>query len=289
MNRKKFILDISMILIYILLMNFNFTGALLHEILGLFIWSLYLLHLIFNKRWIISVTKNFTKIIIKAKTRFIYILDILLFFTMIILTVSGISISIELFPFLNNNIEFWKNIHTISSNVGILIMTLHIVTHFSFFERQIRNFIYKNQNSKDQKRKIASIIATVALLIITTYGFAFNSDLFKFKNNKTDNNNSTSIPQIKNKESQSTPSQNNPTYNSSSSSSSQDDKKYSSSSSQTQQDDDQPTLQEFLSRIICDGCPRRCLLSNPKCGIGKEKAKQETQNYYATYSSLSKN
>lgn len=44
-----------------------------------------------------------------------------------------------------------------------------------------------------------------------------------------------------------------------------------------------PTLEEYLSRLRCTGCSRRCILTNPHCSKGVAKAATAEIEYYEIY------
>lgn len=64
MNKKfrlKMILDAIMLLLWLVLMDFNLTGLTLHSILGVVILIIIVVHNALNYSWIKNVTKNFFK------------------------------------------------------------------------------------------------------------------------------------------------------------------------------------------------------------------------------------
>lgn len=65
--KKKYTLDIIMIIIMILLINKFFTGVLIHEILGLVVLITFSYHIFLNKNWITKISSKivneFSKII----------------------------------------------------------------------------------------------------------------------------------------------------------------------------------------------------------------------------------
>lgn len=46
---------------------------------------------------------------------------------------------------------------------------------------------------------------------------------------------------------------------------------------------DVPTLEQFLSTLICGGCWHNCSLVSPRCMRGRAKAESATVEYYETY------
>ncbi|MDR1400670.1 MAG: hypothetical protein LBJ41_12190 [Treponema sp.] len=55
------------------------TGVLFHEITGIAIFTLFSVHLFYNRKWISSISKNVLDKTVNKKTKFMYIIDILLF------------------------------------------------------------------------------------------------------------------------------------------------------------------------------------------------------------------
>lgn len=50
-----------------------------------------------------------------------------------------------------------------------------------------------------------------------------------------------------------------------------------------------PTLEDYLSQLHCGRCGRNCLLSNPRCRTGQNKAEAATTEYYAEYGDTADN
>ena len=75
----KIFIDILLLIDTFMLVNMDITGHLIHEILGILMAILLLIHIVTNWNWIKNVTKNFKKVNKKAKI--MYVVNIL---TMII-------------------------------------------------------------------------------------------------------------------------------------------------------------------------------------------------------------
>ena len=93
----RLLTDILLFVITILLMNTNITGHLIHEVLGIIIVILIVIHLIINRKWIVSITKNLKKT--RNNIKFLYIVDILTFLFFLGTIIFGILISNQLFNF----------------------------------------------------------------------------------------------------------------------------------------------------------------------------------------------
>ncbi|MGN0669995.1 MAG: hypothetical protein ACI4JZ_05545, partial [Oscillospiraceae bacterium] len=44
-----------------------------------------------------------------------------------------------------------------------------------------------------------------------------------------------------------------------------------------------PSVEEYLSKLICTGCGKRCSLLSPRCGKGRIQAESAKEQYYQTY------
>lgn len=97
MKKVKIAVDILMIIVFILLMCHQVTGAFAHEILGVSVFILFIIHQILNR--------NFYKTLFKGKynqLRVAYIvIDILLLIMMMIMIISALMFSEYIFKDVN--------------------------------------------------------------------------------------------------------------------------------------------------------------------------------------------
>lgn len=246
---KKIILDIVMFIMFLFLMFTNITGVLIHEILGIVIFILVILHIVINRKWLFSISKNIKNKNIKTKFKIMCIIDWLMTIIIFIITISGMILSTDLFSFIpNNNYNLSYNIHLYLSDMEIIIMFIHLGLHL--------NEVYK-------KLKIDNITfyvkLTVSILTIIGSFFVYrdvlkvesfsNSSDDKVSNGKANDNSTTN----------GTDSDNNTTIE---------------------------TLREYLSKLHCKGCGRNCLLSNPRCGRSQPYIEQATKDYYEKYGAI---
>lgn len=277
MKKNKLYIDITMIIVLFLVMNTKVTGILFHEILGICIWELFLMHLVINLKWIKSISKVIFKNQLKSNIKKIYIIDLLLFVDFIFITLSGILISQKLFVFINaDNIYFWTIIHKSTSYLAILILLIHLIMHFNFFEGFINKLI-KNKN--------ISKMLTTLLIIATLSAFAFSSVVSivqsffvskKYSTSSVENDsNISSDDTTEDNTDDSTEEETNESI--------KEDTDSSDSEAVEEETEDVITLSEYLSSLICTGCGKRCPLSHPRCGRGETRAAAATENYYDTY------
>lgn len=249
MKYKKIILDILTTIIIILLMDNDIIGLPLHEILGIVILFLFLIHKIFNWAWIKNITLNLFSKKIPIKTKIMYVLDLLLLVLIILNTLSGIFISQILFTYFNSeNISLWSNLHHFFAYSFLVVIAIHLGLHWQYVMNVFKKIL------KIQKTNI--IIKTILRIIslgIATLGI---TSLL----NPTINKNFIPVPKTKNI---------NETTNTTV-------KKEVIVPITTQ---NTITLEEFLGNIHCTGCNRRCPLTSPQCVIGETYREQKIQEY----------
>lgn len=129
MNKKfRIILDIVMTGLFIILMGYYITENVVHEILGVITFVLFILHNILNIKWYKSIFKgkhNFQR-------TFHIIINLLLFVAMIGMMVSGIMISADVFSFLNiPTTMFGRMLHMASTSWGFVLMATHVGLHIT--------------------------------------------------------------------------------------------------------------------------------------------------------------
>ena len=127
-EKLKKILDIIMIILFIILMGYYTTDNIVHEILGITIFVLFIIHNILNIRWYKGIFKgkhNFQR-------TFHIILNLLLFIAMVGMMVSGIMISADVFAFLGiPTTMFGRRLHMLSTSWGFILMAIHVGLHIS--------------------------------------------------------------------------------------------------------------------------------------------------------------
>lgn len=97
MKRIKVLIDILLFIVTVLLFDIELIGNLNHEILGITLGILIIIHVILNVKWIKQVTKNLKKI--NTKTKIMYVIDILIMLIYLGAIICGILISDKIFNF----------------------------------------------------------------------------------------------------------------------------------------------------------------------------------------------
>ena len=165
-NLLKIILDIIMVVAFVLLFNYKTPGMLFHEVVGLAIGVVILIHCGLNWKWIKGVSLKIFKHKLPLKTRIGYILNILLLLSVIFIIVSGLLISKKLFPGLAlSGGKGLQGLHISVSYFCLLLIGIHIGLHWNF----VMNSFKKLFKITEQK-KIYSYISRVLAVLLLTFG-----------------------------------------------------------------------------------------------------------------------
>lgn len=153
----KMIVDILMLILMILEFSKLYTGQLFHEIFGITLFILFIIHNVLN----ISFYKN----ILNGKYSLIRVLlttvNILFLLCMTMTIMLGIPISSELFKGLNLNGNMTvRKLHTIFGYWDLVLLGIHLGFHYKMIFVKLKNMI------KDQKYlKIVVYVIDFAIMI----------------------------------------------------------------------------------------------------------------------------
>ena len=156
-------LDIAMTILSIILMggNYLFPADIVHEILGVCLFILWVIHIVLNRRWNGAIFKGKYKPYRVMQT----IINCCILICTIFLMISGIILSNHIFSFLNiqGGLGFARIAHLLASHWYYLFMSLHIGLHVGMIVNKII--------SQGRTRKI--ILYTI-LALVCAYGvYAF--------------------------------------------------------------------------------------------------------------------
>lgn len=154
--KKKLIVDILMFILMLLEFSRLFTGAFLHELIGIALLILVIVHLILNKNYILNIFKA------KYNVRSIIMLitNILLIISFLLTIVLGILSSRELLTFLNiHNLTIIK-LHKILGNVSLIVIGIHLGINFNAMFGKITKLI---------KIKMVNYILGIIIIMLGIY------------------------------------------------------------------------------------------------------------------------
>ncbi len=153
--KPKPIIDILMTFALLLLMPYELLGSTAHEVVGVIMFVLFVIHYALNINWAKYLTKGRQTPIRIFQN--ILVLHVLISFIDSI--VSGVVVSRHLFSFLNIKATYAANrIHMLSVYWGFVFMSLHFGLHFNMILLMIKN---KKQLSPKVKTAFKIILALV--------------------------------------------------------------------------------------------------------------------------------
>jgi Domain of unknown function (DUF4405) len=158
----RLVIDLTMTLLMVVAMAYHITGNTIHEVLGVFLFLLFAVHNMLNRRWYKAIAKG------KYNIRRILSITVNLLFLMSMVTImiSSLPISSELFPFISvNNDMVWREIHVMTSYWAFILMAVHIGMSW----RTIINAVGKLGGITHTSRIRAIILRFIAVMIVV-YG-----------------------------------------------------------------------------------------------------------------------
>ncbi|MFN8413903.1 MAG: DUF4405 domain-containing protein [Anaerolineales bacterium] len=133
-NITKWLLDLGTFITLLIVSAPHATGDTIHEWLALALGGAIIVHLLLNWNWIVEISvRLFTK---AAKNSWAnYFLNWGLFLSGIMVMLSGLMISKTVVPLfgitLPQNMS-WKEIHSLSTNIIMVLMGLHVAMHWNW-------------------------------------------------------------------------------------------------------------------------------------------------------------
>ncbi len=165
----KFGLDILMAVTFVLFFNKQVLGGLtFHEIAGLAIAAVFFTHIALNWRWVKNVTVKLFDRKLPFRTKFGYVLNLLLLITMAFIIISGILVSHIVFPNINVANERWFQMAHISISYLVLVL---VAAHVGLHWKWVMNVFHKIVKLKSYKKGLGIVakVATVTLLVFGSY------------------------------------------------------------------------------------------------------------------------
>ena len=154
-----------MAITFALLMNPRVLNGLpFHEIAGLLFGVAILTHIGLNFQWVKNTTFKIFNSDLPKKTRFNFLLNILLLVSMSAIIITGILISKVVFPDLAmEGNRTLRGLHDLAANLTLALVGLHIGVHWQWI-LSICNKMFKSKEGKWSKRAVASVALAIAIL-----------------------------------------------------------------------------------------------------------------------------
>ena len=171
-NTFKIIFDVVLALGTVLLYKKNVLGLGFHELAGIAVCVLFVVHHLINRKWIAAVTKNLFSKTTPAKTRIEYIVDVLLCLSFLGVLITGIGISkkyLSTLAFLGNKGKIW---HFFFSGCALILTGIHVGLHWKWISGTV---LGKNKDKVSKPVHIICIVIFVAMMAGGCYALCTSS------------------------------------------------------------------------------------------------------------------
>jgi amino acid transporter len=154
----KVILDSAMMILFLLLYRKNVISLTFHEVAGMAVLCLMLVHLLANGSWVKAVTKNLSSSSVSMRTKISWIVDFLLFLCILVMIVTALLISKKLFP-LTGGHHSLTPLHFFTASIFLLLSGIHFGLHL---QRIVKRFVPGNGKAR---RAAYAVLAAAGLCI----------------------------------------------------------------------------------------------------------------------------
>jgi hypothetical protein len=143
-NKLNLFLDLTIALAFVVELQERFTGLRNHELLGVALGFVLVVHILLHWQWIVSITRHFFRNLLHG-SRLNYVLNLALFADMAILIVTGLLVSRTLG--LNLGLDrqaqgHWQRVHILSSEAALIIVALHVAVHWKWIIAHARKYLF---------------------------------------------------------------------------------------------------------------------------------------------------
>ncbi len=155
----KLMLDAVMLILLVLMYKKQVISIGFHEIGGLALIGLFIIHLLINAKWIGAVTRRLLAKTTSAHVRACYIVDALLLIAFLAIGITGVLISKVVFSIhISGN---FKTLHYFAAAVAVILMGVHLGLHVDYiFGKLLRS----------GAKKAKKIVPVVMLALIAVFG-----------------------------------------------------------------------------------------------------------------------
>jgi ABC-type methionine transport system permease subunit len=161
-NKWKLLLDAAMVVVFSILYSKSVISLAFHEVAGLVILGVALIHVLLNWKWVVGMTKKIFSKNLPAKTRVLYIVDFLLLVCVIVMIVTSLLISKKLFGTSIGNHSSLNPLHFCTAAIMLILIGVHLGLHFSYIKTTLAG--------PKTMRKIVLVILLVLAAACCVYG-----------------------------------------------------------------------------------------------------------------------
>lgn len=172
--RSKLTVNTLLVISFVALSLPAVTRIPIHEWWSFAFCVIVALHLLFSWSWIVNVTRRLLASL-RGEVRFNYYWDLVLYFTLAVVMVSGIVVSEVALPqmgFPHRRDPFWSVMHKLSSYAMMVMVGVHLAMHWDWVTAALERFVTRTltrpaprANASTWWVKPATVIALSAVLL----------------------------------------------------------------------------------------------------------------------------
>lgn len=313
-NRIRLIVDIVLTILFIALLYAENTGFTFHEIAGLAMGALLIYHIVLNWSWIKSIGKNLFNPRLKAKPKLFYLLNTVSLLAVALIIVTGVQISMVLFPADEMISHTLIDVHKWVSYACVGLFGLHIALHWQFIAKNIPRLFRASDRSAWGRAALSTAAVMLILSLLYTQIAVVSKDVSS-DNRASESNDMIARQSVQKQDEIYTDrprrghghgriaQQEYAYYDQKSSPGStsnadeiavpgsgdslhqQDQNNETSTDSNIASDNgnDKPSLNEYLGSLFCDACEKHCSLLSLRCDRGIPQLEAAQQQYQSIY------
>lgn len=139
------ILNITMIVLLLLIMDYRFTGNAFHEISGVAFTVLFIFHNVLNRRWY----EGFLKGRQNLRRVLMTFINFLLVATMVTVCITGVLISVTVFASLGirSGGLFMHDLHQGAAYISLILTAIHLGLHWGMLMAKFKKWLHIDDSS----------------------------------------------------------------------------------------------------------------------------------------------
>lgn len=139
----KILIDILMTILFICLTKIKITGMHMHEVLGIIVTLLVIIHLALNFSWVKAITLKIFDKNLNYKIKITYCINVLLAILVCIIFISGILVSVTIFTNISTaNRGTWAFIHRKAALITFILIIVHALLNIKMIKSHCKK-MYK--------------------------------------------------------------------------------------------------------------------------------------------------
>lgn len=135
-NRVKLALDIVLLVLLLLMYKKDVLGLSFHEIGGILLCGLFIIHKLINVKWILAITGKLFSKGVSRRLKLNWLIDFLQLACFSYILVSGILISKVVFASGGHGAALVKTGHYAASALALLLVGVHIGLHYGWISKR---------------------------------------------------------------------------------------------------------------------------------------------------------